>query len=175
MSLRLDNHRLERIYRHGTSGNASAMRWSSALMTGGLVFTGLFKLAAGQDLLLLLVASVLLGTLVFWLSGPNDPLRKGDPFAEFQRGGLHLRMHCDNQPIWQKKLPRSRIASVAPYHQQGWLFGRDRGVVIEDSDGQQWRLVLRLSREELEIFTQTLKDSLEPLGYSLVKLRRFQP
>ncbi|WP_339409538.1 hypothetical protein [Pseudomonas sp. EA_35y_Pfl2_R5] len=175
MTLRLDKQMLARIYRHGLSSYSSAMRWSSTLMTFGLTFTGLLKLNGGQDLLLILVVSFFVGGLIYWLSAPKDPLRSGDPYIEFQRNALHLRMLCDNQPIWQEKLPRKQIASVAPYQQQGWLFSRDCGLVIEDHEGKQWRLALKLSRAELERYSQTLQTSLEPLGYSLDKLRRFQP
>ncbi|WP_417663562.1 hypothetical protein [Pseudomonas sp.] len=175
MSLRLDSQMLDRIYLQGTSNHASTMRWSSALLIFGLTFSGLRELNEGQELLLTIIVSVSIGVLVYWLSGPKDPLRSGDPNIEFQRNALHLKMLCDNQPIWQEKLPRKRIVSVAPYQQQGWLFNRDRGLVVEDCEGRQLRLALKLSMSELEQYSQTLKTSLEPLGYSLDKLRRFQP
>lgn len=175
MSLKLEKHLLERIYHHGISDNGSALRWSSTLMTGGLAFMGLFQLSAGQELLLSLAVGVLFGAFMFWLSGPKDPLRNGDPYVQFQQNALHLRMLCDNQPIWQEKLSRKEIASVAPYQQQGWFFSRDRGVVVEHNDGQQWRLALKLSKEELEAYSKTLNDTLEPLGYPITALRRFQP
>lgn len=175
MNLHIDNQILDRIYLHGTSGHSIAMRWSSTLTTFGLTFMGLLQLNSGKDLLLTLLISFFMGGLIYWLSAPKNPLRSGDPFIEFQRNGLHLRMLCDNQPVWQEKLPRKQIASVAPYQQQGWLFNRDRGLVIEDNEGKQWRLALKLSMAELEQYSQTLRSSLEPLGYSLDKLRRFQP
>lgn len=175
MSLRLDKQILDRIYQHGTSNHSSAMRWSSTLMTFGLTFMGLLQLSGGQSLLMTLLVSIFVGGLIYWLSGSKDPLRSGDPYVEFQRNALHLRMLCDNQPLWQEKLLRKQISSVAPYQQQGWLFNRDRGLVIEDNEGKQWRLALKISMHELEQYSQTLKTALEPLGYSLDKLRRFQP
>lgn len=144
-------------------------------MTFGLTFMGLLQLNGGKDLLLISIISIFAGALLYWLSGPKDPLRSGDPHIEFQRNGLQLRMLCDNQPIWQENLPRKNITSVAPYQQQGWLFNRDRGLVIEDAEGKQWRVALKLSMPELEQYSQSLQASLEALGYSLGKLRRFQP
>ncbi|VXC04330.1 conserved hypothetical protein [Pseudomonas sp. 8Z] len=175
MSLRLDKQMLERIYRHGVSDHSSAIRWSSTLMTFGLTFMGLFQLNGGKELLLSLVVSVFVGGLIYWMNGSKDPLRSGDPLIELRRNGMYLRVLCDNQVIWEEKLLRKQIASVASYQQQGWLFSRDRGLVIEDNEGKQWRLALKLSKAELDQYSQTLHATLEALGYSLGKLRRFQP
>ncbi|MFI8746454.1 hypothetical protein ACIGKL_14975 [Pseudomonas sp. NPDC077186] len=114
MSLHLDNQILERIYQHGTFGHSSAMRWSSTLMTFGLTFIGLFKLSGGQTLLMTLVASVFVGGLIYWLSGSKDPLRSGDPYTEFQRNALHLRMLCDNHPSGRKSCCASRLFQWHP-------------------------------------------------------------
>ena len=66
------------------------------------------------------------------------------------------------------------IRSVSGYVQDGWLWVRDRGVVIETNDGKQFRFVLSLSKAELNRFLNDFTLSLSELNFPVRSLRKFQ-
>ncbi|POZ99630.1 hypothetical protein C4E44_34020 [Pseudomonas sp. MWU12-2312b] len=66
------------------------------------------------------------------------------------------------------------IKSVSGYIQDGWLWVRDRGVVIELSSGEQFRLVLSFSKFELDCFLKDFVSSLNDMDFPVKKLRKFQ-
>ncbi|KAF0865557.1 hypothetical protein [Pseudomonas sp. LD120] len=71
-------------------------------------------------------------------------------------------------------LPRSGIKSISAYTQSGWFWVRDRGFMIECSDGKQLRFILRMNKFERLKFIDELLLSLESIGYSTGKARAFQ-
>ncbi|MHC8302376.1 hypothetical protein [Pseudomonas sp. ZS1P83] len=66
------------------------------------------------------------------------------------------------------------IKSVSGYVQDGWLWVRDRGVVIETNDGKQFRFVLSLSKAELTRFLNDFTLSLSEINFPVRSLRKFQ-
>lgn len=66
------------------------------------------------------------------------------------------------------------IRSVSGYVQDGWLWVRDRGVVVETNDGKLFRFVLSLSKAELNRFLNDFTLSLSEIDFPVRSLRKFQ-
>lgn len=66
------------------------------------------------------------------------------------------------------------IRSVSGYVQDGWLWVRDRGVVIETNDGKQFRFVSSLSKSELNRFLNNFTLSLSEINFPVRSLGKFQ-
>ncbi|MCX4220879.1 hypothetical protein MKZ87_24850 [Pseudomonas sp. MCal1] len=67
------------------------------------------------------------------------------------------------------------IKCVSGYVQRGWLFGRDRGVVVETKSGEQIRFALSLGKKSLASYLDELMLLLRRIGYFVMDIRRFQP
>lgn len=72
------------------------------------------------------------------------------------------------------ELSVAEINSVSGYVQDGWLWVRDRGVVIETNDGEQYRLVLSFKNAELTCFLNDFVSSLSEINIPVKKVRKFQ-
>ena|SRR5690606_21187793 len=136
-----------------------------------------------QELPLLLGVTVfvgLAGAFIKWVTTP-EPVG-GDEYdvsVTFQKDGISLRKQAPNRSgaMGQVRdwVARSRIISVAPFKQMGWIFCRERGITIRLDDGDAIFIALRGSKKEFATHLQHLSHALPSLGYTVEKLRSFQP
>ncbi|WP_152644545.1 hypothetical protein [Pseudomonas sp. FeS53a] len=173
MTFRIERELLDRVYRYPRSTGSS---WLATFLTGsgGLCVLLLLRPEA-EGMYPLAVVILFIGLVVTWFGRKVDPLSTGDPEVLFRKNALHLKVLRDSQPVWEEKILLKEIASVAIYDQSGWFLHRDRGVVVENVEGQQWRIALKLSAKDIEAFGQNLSTSLKALAYPIKSPRRFQP
>ena len=81
----------------------------------------------------------------------------------------------DNQVEFQEKIKLSDIKAVSGYIQDGWLWMRNLGILLETKQDQQFRLSLNLDRQGLHNLLESLQPSLSDMNYKIGKLRNFQP
>ncbi|QKE62124.1 hypothetical protein HNE05_01625 [Aquipseudomonas campi] len=175
MSRMLDKSQLRKVYRHPKPASRSTETWCSLVLIFGFTFACVAKLGFPGSLFAAVVFALAALLVGLWVTAPDGRAKSGDPHVEFRQDGVNVSRRFDNQAVWEERIRRARVTSVAPYVQTGWLFPRDHGLVIENSDGVQWRIALRVPRAELEVQLESLQSTLQKWGYPLAPLRRFQP
>lgn len=175
MSKKLDHNLIKKYYRPADTKPKRAKYASGALMAVALLFTAVTKLSGPIDAAL--VAGALLGLYLFitWVTKPNRPEDIGELSAEFRKDGVRILATVDNLVEFQEKIKLSDIKAVSGYIQGGWLWGRDRGILLETKQDLQFRLSLNLNRQGLDNLLVSLQPSLSDMNYNIGKLRKFQP
>ena len=67
------------------------------------------------------------------------------------------------------------LIAVALLFQDGWLWVRDRGILLETKQDLQFRLSLNINRQGLDNLLVSLQPSLSDMNYNIGNLRKFQP
>jgi hypothetical protein len=99
----------------------------------------------------------------------------GELSAEFRKDGVRILATVDNLVEFQEKIKLSYIKTVSGYILDGWLWVRDRGILLETKHELQFRLSLNLNRQGLDNLLVSLQPSLIDMNYNIGKLRKFQP
>jgi hypothetical protein len=175
MSKKLDHHLIKKYYRPAETKPKKSKNEFGSLIAVVLLFTAVTKLSGPIDAVL--VAGVFLGLYLFiaWVTKPNRPEDIGELSAEFRKDGVRILATVDNLVAFQEKIKLSDIKAVSGYIQDGWLWARDRGILLETKQNLQFRLSLNLNRQGLDNLLVSLQPSLSDMNYNIGNLRKFQP
>lgn len=175
MSKKLDHNLIKKYYRPADGKPKKIDYTSGVLMAGALLFTAVIKISGPLDALLVIGVFLLLYLLFSWMTKPNRFEDIGELSAEFRKDGVRILATVDNLVEFQEKIKLSDIKAVSGYIQDGWLWVRDRGILLETKQEQQFRLSLNLNRQGLDSLLGSLQPSLSDMSYNIGKLRKFQP
>jgi len=175
MSKKLDHNLIKKYYRPADTNLKRAKYAPGALIAITLLFTAVTKLSGPIDAVLVAGFFWVLHLFIGWLTKPNRPEDIGELSAEFRKDGVRILATVDNLVEFQEKIKISDIKTVSGYIQDGWLWVRDRGILLETKQGLQFRFSLNLNRQGLDNLLVSLQPSLSDMNYNIGKLRKFQP
>jgi hypothetical protein len=175
MSKKLDHNLIKKYYRPADTKLKRAKYAPGALIAIALLFTAVTKLSGPIDAVLVAGVFWVLYLFMAWVTKPNRPEDIGELSAEFRKDGVRILATVDNLVEFQEKIKMSDIKTVSGYIQDGWLWVRDRGILLETKQDLQFRLSLNLNRQGLDNLLVSLQPSLNDMNYNIGKLRKFQP
>lgn len=140
-----------------------------------LLLMGISGLAGPKYAILVVGPFSALYLLIKWLSTPDRPESIGEISVEFRKDGIHVQAKVDHVAQFKEKIKLSDVRQVHGYIQDGWLLVRERGLLIETKQDQQFRLVLNLDQQALKEKVEALQLELGEMGYNFGRLRKFQP
>lgn len=175
MSKKLD-HNLINKYHRPADGKPRKIDYTSGVwMSGALLFVGVMQISGPLDAILVVGVFMFLCLLFAWMTKPNRPEEIGELSVEFRKDCVRILATVDNIVEYQEKVKLSDIKEVSGYIQDGWLWVRERGILLETKQNVQFRFALNLNRSELDNFLVTWQASLRDMNYTFGKLRKFQP
>ncbi|TWC41588.1 hypothetical protein FBY03_102337 [Pseudomonas sp. SJZ079] len=174
MSKKLDHHLIKKYYCPAET-KPKKPKYASGLITIALLFTAVTELSGPIDAVLVAGVFLVLYLFIAWVTKPNRPEDIGELSAEFRKDGVRILATVDNLVGFQEKIKLSDIKTVSGYIQDGWLWVRDRGILLETNQDPQFRLSLNLNRQGLDNLLVSLQPSLSDMNYNIGKLRKFQP
>ncbi|WP_150788404.1 hypothetical protein [Pseudomonas fluorescens] len=133
----------------------------------------LFILGAGSIFLMVALTIIVVERSESRKKDIPKPIVEGVLSAIFDQGGISIEMLVGSKP-YMSIIFIDEIKSVSGYVQGGWLWVRDRGVVIETNDNKQFRFVMSMNKIELERFLNEFLLSLSEINYPVRNIRKFQ-
>jgi len=132
-----------------------------------------FMLGVGSIFLLVVLAIILIERSESRKKHILEPVVNGVLSAIFDQGGISIEMWVGSKRSIST-ITIGEVKSVSGYVQGGWLWVRDRGVVIETYDKRQLRFVMSMNKVELVRFLNDFLISLNKVNYPVGNMRNFQ-
>jgi hypothetical protein len=95
--------------------------------------------------------------------------------AEFRKDGIRIQATVDGLGDLEDRIKLSDIKVISGYTQDGWLWARERGILVETKQDKQYRLSLNLDQRGIESLLDGLQQRLISVDYKFGKYRKFQP